>query len=92
MEEYYEEDKEFDVALELPVDIKEQVGSGSLSIELEIETRDQDGWKEHVELYTKPPNGCNATSLNLAYKLHTSPMDWDDAEAECQMKGVILHL
>ena len=50
--EYYEEDKEFLLTLELPGDIKEQVGSGSLFIELEADMRVEAGWNEEVSIYT----------------------------------------
>ena len=38
-EEYYKEDRDFHMMLELPDDINDQVGSGSLIIDLEFNTR-----------------------------------------------------
>ena len=48
VDEYYKEDKDFHIVLELPDDIKEQVGSGSLIIELEVDIRMEKGWTEHM--------------------------------------------
>ena len=39
VEEYYQEDRDFLFVLELPDDIKNQVGSGSLIIELEVDLK-----------------------------------------------------
>ena len=48
-EEYYKKDRDFHMVLELPDDIKDQVGSGgSLIIELEVDTRLEKGWIEDV--------------------------------------------
>ena len=52
VEEYYKEDREFLMVLELPDDIKEQIGSGSFIIELEVDTREEKGWIEDVIIYT----------------------------------------
>ena len=41
VEEYYKEDRDFHIVLELPDDIKEQVGSGSLIIEVELDIREE---------------------------------------------------
>ena len=46
VKEYYKEDKDFLIVLELPDDIKDQVGSGSLIIELDVNTREETGWVE----------------------------------------------
>ena len=54
--EYYKKDKEFLLTLELPDDIKEQVRSGSLIIELEVDSWDEAGWNEQI-------------SINTAYKM-----------------------
>ena len=43
VEEYYKEGKEMHVVLELPDDIKDQVGSGTLIIELEVDIREEAG-------------------------------------------------
>ena len=73
MEEYYREDKEFLMVLELPDDIKEQVGSGSLTIELNVDTREETGWVEEV---TVP-----------SYTFHPSQKTWSEAESDCQREG-----
>ena len=73
MEEYYKEDREFHMVLELPDDIKDRVGSGSLIIELDVDTREETGWIEEVFMYN--------------YTLHTTEKNWLEAEAECQRGG-----
>ena len=71
VEEFYKEDRDFLVVLELPGDIKDQVGSGSLIIELEVDSREEVGWIEDVSLYN----------------LHKRKQTWLEAEAECQREG-----
>ena len=52
-EEYYKDDKDYLMALELPEDIKVHVGSGSLIIDLEVDIReDVAGWVEEISIYT----------------------------------------
>ena len=41
VQEYYQEDRDFLMMLELPEGIKDQVGSGSLIIDLEVDTREE---------------------------------------------------
>ena len=43
VEEYYKEDTDFLVILRLPGDIRDQVGSGSLVVKLEVDTREEAG-------------------------------------------------
>ena len=69
VKEYYKEDRDIHLILELPEDIKDQVGSGSLIIELEVATREQEGWEEQVK-YTKHRQGYVLSELGHAYKLH----------------------
>ena len=74
VEEYYKEDRQSHLVLELPDDIKEKVGSGSLLIELEVETRKESLWDENVVMYT----------------LHQTEKTWTEAEVECQNEGAHL--
>ena len=73
MEEYCKEDREFLMVLDLPDDIKEQVGNDSLIIELD--TREEKGWIEDVIMYSST---CT---------LHTTKKNWTEAEAECRSEG-----
>ena len=77
VEEYYKQDRVFHMVLELPGDIKDQLGNGSLIIELEVDTREETGWIEDVFMFT------------YNYTLHTTwPWkNWFEAEAECQRGG-----
>ena len=73
MEEYYQEDREYLMVLELPENIKDQLGSGSL-ITLEVDTREKTGWLEEVSWL---PN----------FTLHATDKTWTDAESTCQKEG-----
>ena len=69
-EEYFQEDKNFLLVLELPKDIKNQIGSGSLIIELEVDTREEVGRVEEV-------------SLLATFTLHATEKSWSEAESDC---------
>ena len=84
VEEYYKEDRDFHMVLELPGDIKDQVGSGSLIIELDIDIREEEGWIEQL-IYNEIKEGERATPYKLT--LHTAEKSWPDAEDECQKEG-----
>ena len=73
VEDYYKEDREFFMVLQFPDDIKEQIGSGTLIIELEVDTREEKDWIEDV--------------LIVNYTLHRTEKTWTEAEAECQREG-----
>ena len=87
VEEYYKEDRDISAVLDIPINIKDQVGSGSLILDLEIYTRKEESWEEQLELYTVPPDGYKASDLNYAYKFHWSQMNWAMAEDACQSEG-----
>ena len=53
-EDYYKEDKNLRVLLEYSNHIDKIVGSGSLKIQLEVDTREEEGWKEEVKVKTRP--------------------------------------
>merc|ERR1711952_594555 len=48
-ETYYKTDKHHHYVLEFPEDLSDQIGSGSLVVEIEVDTRQEDGWVEYVE-------------------------------------------
>ena len=73
VEEYYLEDREFLFVIELPDDIKDQVGSGSLIIDLDVDTREESGWVEEVTL----PSST----------LHTTLKTWSEADLACKREG-----
>ena len=74
VEEFYQWDREFLMVLDLPDDIKDQVGSGSLIIDLDFDTREEQGWLEKVSLM---PN----------FTLHKASKTWSEAESDCQKEG-----
>ena len=76
MEEYYQEDREFFMVLELPKDIRDQVGGGSLFIDLNGDTSDEASWVEEVRRGPMPN-----------FTLHSTKKNWTDAESFCQKEG-----
>ena len=76
VEEYYEEDREFFMVLELPKDIRDQVGGGSLFIDLNVDTRDEVSWGEEVRRGPMPN-----------FTLHSTKKNWTEAESFCQKEG-----
>ena len=73
---YYKDDQDIHVVLEYPGDILEKIGSGSLVVQLEVDTREEEGWQEEVS-YADVPN----------YKLYKEDKKWADAEVHCQDEG-----
>ena len=57
------------MTLVLPIDIKDQIGSGSLIIGLEIDTREEEGWVEKVytSIFLTAHNWSKAKSMSLTY-------------------------
>ena len=73
VEEYYKDDREYHMELEFPEDIKEQVGDGSLKVQIEVDTREEQEWNEEVSF--------------IVYTLHTSKKEWQEADDVCQREG-----
>ena len=71
VEEFFLWDRDILMVLELPDSIKDQVGGGSLIINLEVNTREEVGWMEEVSTFT----------------LHTTEKNWSEAESDCQNEG-----
>ena len=72
------------MVLELPDDIKYLVGSGNLIIELEIDTREEEGWTEQVN-HKELKEGDPVSLFN--YKVDLTRTSWIEAEAQCQREG-----
>ena len=70
------EDKNLHVVLEFPENLKEQVGKGSLMVQLEVNTREEEGWLEEV-------------SFQEGYmsRFYAEKKTWAEAEAYCQEEG-----
>ena len=76
---FYSADRAYKVTLVLPENI--EVGTGTLVIQLEVDTRDDNRWQEEVR-YPK-----TAKWGPEKYKLYTNQKSWSDAEAHCQAEG-----
>ena len=71
VEEYFRDNRSFLIFLDFPDDIKDQIGGGSLIIELEVDVREEKGWTEDVRMFT----------------FHVNSKSWLEAELECQREG-----
>ena len=86
-EDYHKKDRKFQFELEINKNLIRQVGSGSLVIELEVDTRKAEGWQEEVVYSTGSRNLVYRGETTLEYKLYTIKKNWVDAEAYCQSEG-----
>ena len=77
-EGFFKDDKLYHMVLEIPDDLKDQMVGGNLVIELEVDTRQAEGWKE--EVYYLEGHGYNK------FKFPCS--SWEDARTSCQSKGM----
>ena len=83
-EQFYTQDQAYMASLLISDQLVESVGNGTLVVQLEINTRDEEGWEEYVEYAEIPKWGL------AKYKLYTQKLGWDDADTYC--KGVGGHL
>ena len=74
--DFYKEDKLFRVILQFPDNLEEEVGEGSLVVELDIDVRNEEGWEENVAFLD-----------GTKYRLYSLAMVWESAEAHCVMEG-----
>ena len=75
-ETFYKDHQEFHAVLQFPENLADQVGSGSLIIEIAADTQVVEGWEEYVEF-----------GENDKYMVEHTLLKWQDAEANCQDKG-----
>ena len=83
--DYYQEDRKLAFQINISEELKAQVGSGSLVVELEVDTREEEGWQEVVE-YSASAHTYRSDRM-LEYKLYRESKTWSDAEAHCQREG-----
>ena len=72
----YEEDKYYNLFIDIPKNLFAQIGGGTLVIQLEVDTREEEGWQEEVSYWE-----------GSKYKLYTDGKSWTEAEATCQGEG-----
>ena len=72
---HYETNRYHQVVVELPEDIQQLVGDGRLVVELEVDTREEEGWLEWVEFIEEPKY--------TLYKDDTLKMNWTESEKHC---------
>ena len=78
-ESFHTVDRAYKASLVLPDNI--QVDSGNLVIQLEVDTREEEGWQEEVSYSTTAKWGPEK------YKLYIMRKSWSDAEAHCKGEG-----
>ena len=76
--EFYKDSHTYISTLLFPGNLAELVGDGSLVIEVEVDTREEEDWVEYVET-----NKGTASK----YKLYEMKKTWQDAETYCQREG-----
>ena len=79
-ESFFKSDQQHRVRLEFPENLKDQIGSGRLVIEIEVDTREELGLQETVWIR-------NDTAEILRYKFHPEAESWEDAERICDAEG-----
>ena len=75
--EFYLHDHSLTSTLEFPKDLAKQVGSGALVIQLEVDTREEEGLNKDVQY-------SSGHTYELKYEVEKK---WVDAEAHCQEEG-----
>ena len=75
-EDHYKTGRENLYILQFPDNIGEMLGGGSLVIELEVDTRQEEGWQEYVHYME-----------GSRYKLYKDNKTWAEAESHCQEEG-----
>ena len=64
---------------------RNQVGCGSLVVQLEVDTREKEGWQEEEVMYSS--NSVYREDKIHEYKLYREKNAWADAEAHCKGQG-----
>ena len=72
----YKQSKQHCFVLQLPQNIADKIGSGFLEIEIEVDTREEEGWHESVTFLE-----------GSKYKLYKEKKTWSEAEAHCRHEG-----
>ena len=80
-EEFYTRDQTYKTTLLISDNLVAKVGNGSILIQLEIDTQDEEGWEEYVE-YAEIPKWGSAK-----YKLYDQELNWNDADTHCKGAG-----
>ena len=82
-ESRFQRNHSFSATLVFPADLAEQVGNGSLVIELEVDTRQEEGWVEYVEYRgSKDFKLYNPTMQAFAFTYK-----WEVAKETCEYDG-----
>ena len=69
---YYKKDRIYHMVLEIPADLRDQIGSGSLAIDVEVDLR-----REEVVTY----------SAGTKFRYHGASKNWANAESHCRAEG-----
>ena len=85
--DYYKENRNLNLEIIISGEFKASVGSGLLVVELEVDTREEEGWQEVVAYSANGPHIIHRSEHSLVYKLYEESKSWSDAEAHCKSEG-----
>ena len=83
--DYNKEDRKLNFETKISEELKAQLGSRSLVIELEVVTREEEGWQERVEYIAG--HIVYRSENTVEYRLYKEWNTWSGAEAHCQSEG-----
>ena len=71
---YFQANHVFKASFDFSDRVKEQMGNNSMTVNLEVDTREVEGWNEYVTIRPK-------------FWLVEEKKSWDEAQAHCQNEG-----
>ena len=81
----------YKITLLFPSDLVEQVGNGSLVIQLGVDMRKEEGWQEEVVYLETPKWGTSRYNLWTSGRVDENEYEsfktWEDAKKQCRMEG-----
>ena len=76
--DFFENDHIFEATLKVPENLSDEIGKGSLVIEVEVDLIEDEGIREEVQISRGGPK---------VFKFHYGEKSWYEAEAFCQSMG-----
>ena len=83
---YYRVDRFYEFKIRISKELKKQVGSGFLMVQLDVDTRQEGGWHEEVTYSDSGPL-IYREDQTYRHRLYRESKSWTEAEAHCQAQG-----